>query len=131
MSDNKIPFHISDFVRNNFRSVSALEVFLLLIENHDARFTASQVSHSLRSNEVYAEDQLWELVRSGLAKTVEPTGQGVAFQSACSDRASMCEELRETFRLKRSSIINLIYSRPSEPIKDLAEGFVFGSKKKD
>ncbi len=119
-----IPDAVREFVKTNFRSVSTLEVFLLMIEDHESVWTPLQVSQILRSNETYAEDQLWQLVRSGLARST-PTG----FQSACSEKADLCTQLKETFATKRSSIITFIYSRPNEPIKDLADAFVFNKKK--
>jgi hypothetical protein len=120
---------LSKFVKANFRSLSTLEVFLLLIEDHLKKWTPSQVSQRLRSNDAYAKDQLWELVRNGLVKPIEDEQGDVAFKSACEDRAEICSGLREAFQLKKSSLINLIYSKESEPIQDLAEAFVFNKKK--
>lgn len=125
-----ILFTVQDFVKENFRSVSTLEVFLLLIEDHNTIWTPSQVSAKVRSNEAYAQDQLWELVRTGLAKTIDDSQGNIFFQSNCSERQALCKDLSEAFQRNKSSLITIIYSKkPNEPIKDLADGFLFNKKK--
>ncbi len=127
-----IPFssrEIEDFVRFHFRSLSTLEVFLVLIEDHLKTWTPSQISQRLRSNDAYAKDQLWELVGTGLVKPIEDGNGDVTFSSACIDREEICNGLREAFQIKRSALITLIYSKEAQPIQDLADAFVFNKKK--
>jgi hypothetical protein len=122
-------FEFKQFVQSNFRSLSTLEVFLVLIEDHFKRWTPSQISQRLRSNDAYAKDQLWELVGNGLVKPIEGEGGEISFCSACENREELCSGLREAFQIKRTALISLIYSKESEPIKDLADAFVFNKKK--
>jgi hypothetical protein len=124
VTDSTITEDIKAFIRSHFHSVSTLEVFLLLIEDLGKAYTPTEVSTKLRSNSVYAEDQLWDLVRAGL---VTPVDEASARFKAVGDNAhlEMFVRLRQLYQTSRTSIINIIYSRPEEPIQGLADAFVF------
>ena len=129
MTEGPVTEDIKSFIRAHFRSVSTLEVFLLLIEDTQQAYSPTEVSSKLRSNSVYAEDQLWDLVRAGL---VTPVDESSARFKAVADASQleMFTRLRQLYQSSRTTIINIIYSRPEEPIQGLADAFVFNKKGK-
>lgn len=127
MAEERVAADIKDFVLGHFRSVGHLEVFLLLAEDSNRLWTAREVSEHLRSNSDYADSQLRDLMDQRLIKMVNE-GE-VRFQLVCEDHLSeLCARLRDAYTTHRPSIINLIYSRPSSSIQDLADAFVFGKR---
>lgn len=128
MAEERVPADIRDFVLGHFRSVGHLEVFLLVSEDQSRTWNAKEVSEKLRSNQEYAESQLRDLMDQRLVKMVD--GPDLRFQALCEEgrMGDLCNRLREAYATHRPSIINLIYSRPSSSIQDLADAFVFGKK---
>lgn len=119
MSDSDLPREISDFISIYINSVGHLEVLLLLSDDPKRGWTAEDVSQELRSNENYANAQLKELTQNGLLYFSE----NKYYCTKDSDKLSKIYKLRDQYNVRRFSVISLIYNKPLEKIRDLADAF--------
>ncbi len=119
MSDD-IVGELKDFLRRHIKSVGHLEILVLFSKDLDRSWTAQQISQELRTNLSLAGTQLDDLTRSGIVEI-------------CEDGSSRCvmePVYRETLKrlvsfylLRRSLIIEFIYSQPLDRIRSFADAF--------
>lgn len=112
---------IRSFVLEKVDSVGHLEVLDLMAADPTRTWTADEVSHELRTNSSLASDQLQALVNHQLLIRLEDS----RFQFSPMDPKDLTRvtEVLNTFRDRRRVIISLIYSKPAERVKNLADAF--------
>ena len=127
MADDPIPDDVRWLVERHFSSVSELEaLFVLIRENRP--LTPGDVARALVVNDDHAEGLLAALAATpliafdGATYTFSPRKQR--------DRAAaeLLAKLYDTYRLR---IMNIVFSKPSEPLRDFADAFRIRPKKDD
>lgn len=114
------PDNVREFMKNYINSVAILDL-LIMIKNQPAReWTANDVSAEMRTNPSYAMLQLNQLVD---AKVIEKSEKGFFRYKVDSPHHEVIEQLEEFYNLKKSSIINQIYSQPLDSLRDFANAF--------
>jgi hypothetical protein len=123
-NNSEVPKEIADFVRQNFSSVSSLEVFLLVRSLLPAGITAEDLGLEMRSNSSHAANLLEELVKKGLLTSENQQGIKKYFcRTNGKDLSDLCDRLSAVYNQKRFRIINLIYESSLDKLKTFADAF--------
>lgn len=123
---NTVSEALKNFILRELGSVERLEVLALLHRDPQRRWTAESASQELRSNTNWVQTHL------EILKALELAGQeDKSFYFAPVDpaRAQLVDEAVNIYRTKRVMVIDLIYSKPVEKIRDLADAFNFRRNK--
>lgn len=118
---SSLPEGVRSFVLEKIDSVGHLEVLSLLSKDSSKTWTAEEVSQELRTNTSLASDQLEMLMGHGLLICIEK----IKYQFSPSDSEDLTRinELVKIFHDRRRVIISLIYSKPTERVRNLADAF--------
>mgnify|MGYP001562281163 CR=1 FL=1 len=101
-------------------SVEELEVLLILHEANDRSWTALEINERLRSQESSIAKWLDALVALGLAQQ----GDGrYRYAPASAKLARDTSALAEAYRERRIKVIELIFAKPSESLRDFVRAF--------
>jgi hypothetical protein len=126
-----IPADVRRFIVDHVHSVEQLEI-LLLLHRHPARWwTAADVNAEIRTSLASADDRLRDLAGRGLAGVDAGTPPRYRFAPAEGATAALVSRVAGTYREHRVSVVTLIYSKPSDAVRDLAEAFRLGRGKTD
>lgn len=123
MSERGIPQKVEAFVLGNINSIEQLEVLLLLRKDPDREWDADQVSSALRTNPASAAGRLSDLRSRKLLSKRRDAGQLYYRYSPEAEIGLLVDEVAKFYTTHRHMIIELIYSRPAETIRILADAF--------
>lgn len=108
------------FIVENFKSISELELLILLFATNGRRWGPCELSMELRSNTDLVARQLKTLHERGLIEVDD----GLYFFRKTEEKIhSLIAKMSSTYPERRITIINLIYSKPDELIRGLADAF--------
>lgn len=123
MPEKPLPEAARHLVLAKIASVWHLEILLHLFAARPQFVDLSNLAHALRIDQEPLLAELRELQGRALA-VPSPSGEAAfAYFSASLEQDQAVAELAETYRSRPVSIINLIYSRPAEKIRTLADAF--------
>lgn len=117
-----IPEHVQRFILQHINSVEQLEVLLLLAGHPDRVWTAESVSAELRIDINSAAGRLVDLQGRGLLANAGQEGS-FRYTPASTDLRKTVADLAEIYRTFRVRIINLIFSKPIDQIRTVADAF--------
>src|SRR3954454_1316635 len=118
MANDVVPEVIRGFIDENINSVEELETLLLLYNHPDREWSAVDISKELYTSNGAAKRRLSHLLARGLAKRVSE--QNYVYSPSTVGMARIVEELAMLYKTRRVTIITLIYSKPSEQIRDFS-----------
>ncbi|HVK38408.1 MAG TPA: hypothetical protein VNA88_07755 [Candidatus Kapabacteria bacterium] len=123
MSSSDIPTHVRDLLARCIRSVSQLEVLLLLMRESESDWTAERTSAELYIQPQPAADHLMKLHTSGLIEKTgsDPDRYRYAPRSNAVDRA--VRDLAQVYGMMRLRVINEIMTNPDDSIQSFADAF--------
>lgn len=125
MTDHELSDRVRHFVLTYISSVLQLEIILQL-HAAGARFLPlKELGSALGLDTGSLQEQLADLVRHGLVASQNKPEPVYAYASAYPEQDLAVAELAQAYRNYRVSVINLIYSRPTEKIRTFAEAFRF------
>jgi len=110
-------------------SVGQLEVLLLLLGAEGRWVRPASVADELRGSVEGTRTHLELLVRSGLAR--KRGTEEFALAQVTDSQREVLTSLRVAYRDRMHTVIDFIYSRPSQPLKDFADAFLFRKGEKD
>jgi hypothetical protein len=126
--DHDIPDDVKQFITDCIGSFGQLEVLLLLAENPERVWSAPEVGTELRSGETSGK-HLDDLTKMGLIVHLTLGGhEGFQFLPKDSERIQVVKRLIAAHETFRHRIISLIYDKPNERLRELANAFKLGSK---
>ena len=108
------------FIREQLRSVWALELLLLMRRRADRSWTPQELVGELRASPALVVDNLAAFERGGLVRADEE-GRYV-FAPAAPLLVSLCDELDAAYRERPVTVINAIVS-PPDKLQTLADAF--------
>jgi hypothetical protein len=127
VATNPISPEVLRFIARYIHSVEHLEVLCLLNSNRAKAWTVAEVLHEIQSSKESVSYCLRKFQNDGFVVSNDagmfrfsPTTQGVA---------DVVEELAETYRERRVTVVEMIYKRPSDPGQNFAEAFRFRKDK--
>jgi hypothetical protein len=120
------------FIREQIASVEQVEVLLLLYRSSPREWSGVAVGRELRIDPVSAARRLADFQERGLV-SVRATDEALVYwyegSSPSNDR--MIAELDREFRERRTTLISLIFSAPSDDLRAFADAFRLRPRNKD
>lgn len=104
-------------------SIAQLELLLLLQRTAPDEWTADRLAAELRIEEAWALDQLGLLRARGLLVESEPGSGRYRFDPATPALAKAVEALAACYPERRVTVVSVLYSRPSDRIREFADAF--------
>lgn len=119
------PVDVQRFIEQNIRSVEVLHVLLLLRDTPEREWTASELSIELRSSPSSISVRLLNLQRRGIV-----TARSELYRyAATGDLDTLVQRLLELYRERRTTVIDLIFSSPIDPLRSFSDAFKLGDKR--
>jgi len=115
-----VPAPVRRFIAGHIESVGQLEVLLLLRAAADKEWTVAEVTRALVTNEGSAAGWLGRLTSDGL---LARTGDHYRYSPPNHHAEGAIDELAESYAKYRVAVIGLIFSKPSEQVRDFPEAF--------
>jgi hypothetical protein len=98
----------------------------LLYRSAERVWTAAEAARELYSNEDAVSDLLHSLERSGfIAESNHASAPGFQFSPREPVSSSAIDELVSAYSEKRMRVIDLIYNKPPESLRNFADAFKF------
>lgn len=120
----EFPENVERFIRDHIDSVELIEVLLLLKRNPGREWTAQQVSERLYTSPRSAANRLDALRASRLVSVREDGSQAYhRFQPADGALLRTVDDLEKVYGERRTTVINMVFSRPDEKIRTFADAF--------
>lgn len=123
MSADPLPDNVRALLTEHIRSLRGLELLLLLHADPTRQWSAQELSDELRASALWAEQELVFLARRGFLSGPEPGSGKFQFAPRPSELASAVDMLSTLYPARRFTIIQTIYSAPSESIRRFADAF--------
>lgn len=108
------------FIREQLRSVWALELLLLMRRRSDHAWTPDELVRELRASHTLVADNLTTFERAGLVRAGED--ERFTFAPVSPVLADLCEELAAAYAERPVTVINAIVS-PPDKLQGLADAF--------
>lgn len=124
MPEQQIPDHVRQFIADHVDSVELIEVMLLLKRNRTDEWTAEEVSQRLYTSARSAANRLEAMRASGLATADDgPTVTTYRYAPRTSELERAANDLEQVYGQRRTTVINLIFSKPLDKIRTFADAF--------
>jgi hypothetical protein len=121
LSARDLPEDVRRFITQRIDSIEQLEILLLLRAKPDRSWSAREVSDELRTDMTSAAARLSAMAGEGLVKQ---TGDSEPrYTVALTQEASVLKQVAEVYATRRYSVIDLIFSKPSDKIRVFARAF--------
>lgn len=132
MSPSALSDELRAFISEHIASVEQVEVLLLLYRSSPREWSAVAVGRELRIDPVSAARRLADFRERGLI-SVRAADEALVYwyegSSPSSDRR--IAELEREFRERRTTLISLIFSTPSDDLRAFADAFRLRPRNKD
>lgn len=123
MSDEAIQQEIRSFIADYIDSVVQLEVLLLLHTSPDVTWTAHDIARELRIDPAWADAQLADLCTRQLLVCSDDTPHLYRYGPSTPQLDETVKGLAKVYEQRRVSVINFIYSKPIDNLKNFADAF--------
>lgn len=110
---------IADFIRERIDSVETLHVLLILRESPDRWWTAQELSAELRSSPNAIGRRIVHLHERSL---IGREGDAVRYVASPADDV-LVGRLAQTYRERRTSVIDCIFSWQPDPLRSFSDAF--------
>lgn len=125
---NGIAANVAGFIREHVSSIEILEVLLFFHANPERAWTSDAVATELRLQPRSVETRCASLLKAGLLLSPSPG----SFRFAKGEAGNaIVDELESTYRTRRVSVIELIFSKPPDASRAFADAFVIRKGDRD
>lgn len=123
MSQADIPEGVRAFIAQNIESAELLETLLLVHSGPGREWTPEEVARSIYTVPAGATRRLEQLVGMGLTTSSGAADPAYRYAPATPALAAQVDALAAAYRAHRVAVINLVYSRPPDPLRSFADAF--------
>lgn len=116
-----IPKETQAFIRSHIRSIRQLEA-LLWMREHRTPVTPAALAKEERLDRGMADDLLRGFERSGFVNGPDADG-AYRYEPRPRELSEQVDTLAEVYSTYRVSVINLVFSMPSESVQSFADAF--------
>jgi hypothetical protein len=121
--DQDIPDNVRALIASHISSVVQLELLLLLHAQPTRERTAGDISRELRIDAGWVTGQLRELTAAGLLVSNEGPSPTFRYWASRPEIHDAVEGLAKAYAERRVTVIALIFSKPSDPIRSFTDAF--------
>jgi hypothetical protein len=114
---------IKDFVYRYISSAEQLEVLLFLRDHADSFWSVDAINQRFQSSPSSIERRLKELKASGFLTTRDESSLEYHYEPRTTKLNQHLARMAEVYSTRRISIIELIFTKPIDRIKDFADAF--------
>jgi hypothetical protein len=111
------------FIAEHIHSVEQVEILLLLRHAPERGWTAQQVSAELRTDPDSAQQRLADLRVRGLVAGAEASAAVYSYAPRTPEVAALVDQLAFAYANRRYTVIDLIFTKPSDKIRVFADAF--------
>jgi DNA-binding transcriptional ArsR family regulator len=122
-SRHEIAKPVRDFIARFIDSVELLEVLLLLRAAPDKVWTPEEVARALTSTPDSVTLRLDELERRNLVRADQAGEKSFRYSPANDETNRRVDEVAEAYARRRTTVIGLIFSGPSEGVRGFSDAF--------
>ena len=123
MADGGIPPEVQRFIAENIDAAEQLDILLLLYRNPDRSYTALEVSQAVFTVASAATLRLEGLVARGLLSSTGTADPEYRFAPRSEALARDADRLAAVYQANRVGVIQLLFSRPPDPLQTFADAF--------
>jgi hypothetical protein len=131
VTDSVLTEEIEQFIRRELSSIQQLEILLLLRQRADRDWSAAEVSDELRAASDAVGTRLSELADRRLLLRESGKPDRYRYGPDSEARRKLVDGLADAYAQRRYSVIDLILSKPSDPIRVFAGAFRFRKEEDD
>lgn len=114
---------VKEFVRRHIDSVHQLELLLLLKRYEDRAWTASELARELYTSSIATEESLRRFVDLKLVSNETKSEQDTAYRYIAGEQDGNVSELMEAYKQYRVRIIDTIFSKSTDSLRDFSNAF--------
>ena len=114
---------VRDFIALYIDSVELLEILLLLRAAPEKEWRADEVAKALTSTPDSTQLRLHDLARKDLARMTGGEQESFRYSPASEDVDLRVDQVAEAYAKRRTTVIGLIFSGPSEGVRGFADAF--------
>ena len=119
---------VCEFIDRYIDSVEQLEILLLLKETSPRSWTAPQINEKIQSHLASVQERLAGLCKMNL---VACAGDVFAYPGTDSSQDETVAKLASIYLKRRIRVIELIFSRPKNKLRDFSDAFKIRKDPKD
>lgn len=123
MSDSGFSKELDHFIAAEVNSLEQLEILLLLSGNPHKWWTANGVYDVVKSSPQSVQDRLNEMVGKGILRKETDSETRYQFGSTEGIIWNTINELREAYKERPVKVVQAIYSKPPDAVKEFAKAF--------
>lgn len=126
--------NVKELLRRNISSVHQLEVLLLLKRYTDRKWLAREIGQELYTNATAASDELERLASLGFFEVSEDGNAGerrYRYHAKSHDLDAAVIELASAYRNYRVRVIDAIFSRPQDNLRNFSDAFRLGKEESE
>ncbi|RYZ87241.1 MAG: hypothetical protein EOP04_12170 [Proteobacteria bacterium] len=121
--DDPFPTELKEFLKNHLSSVEQVEILLLLFRNREKSWSIVEIDARIRTDPSSIKIRLQGLMRDGLVIARTDADLDKFQFSENIENLRGCQLLDDFYPSYSTRIIELMFSGPSECIRDLADAF--------
>lgn len=126
-----IPEHVHQLISEHIRSIAQLELLVMLRREPDKQWTVEQVAKTLYTAVSMTEPLLESLRAGGLLVATHTPELQYRYAPKTPEMERAIADLDRLYQERRVTIINLIYSAPTEKLRNFADAFRLRKPKED
>lgn len=123
---NELPSRVSRFIAEHIPSVERLEILLLLFEHRSGWWSIDDIEEQIRSTRDSVQQNVSALVAGRLAVARPGRPEAYQFAGTSVDVDATVAELEASYRTRRVSVIQQIYSERQDSIRSFSDAFKLG-----
>lgn len=132
MASSGLPADIERFIVQHIDSVEQLEVLLMLADHPGRTWSAAQIAEEMRGNASSVAMRLEVLHALGLVERAgDPHEARYRYAPRTEEQRRAVRGLASAYQERRVSVINVIFSTPSDSVRAFADAFRLTRPKED
>jgi predicted transcriptional regulator len=126
--DSGLEEEIRDFVDRYIDSVEQLEILILLKESAPQQWSAQEINEKLQSHFSSVQTRLRGLCKLNL---INCNAENYSYPGSDKSQEPKIEKLILAYKQKRIRVIEMIFSKPKDKLRDFADAFKIKKDPKD
>ena len=131
MTPDPIPEDVRRFLFEQMRSISGIRLLLLLHVDPHREWTVQELAHELRAAGEWTERELQLLAVQGLVAVSDRDSSRFRYGPRTETLSNLVSKLAAIYPERQHSIIQILFSVPTDSIQSFADAFRLKKEKQD